>query len=74
MELKPCPFCGKPVDMLWWDSEHGNEKRYEPCDEENGVVFPYIYCGECDTRFTFDTPHCNGSAVSAAWNMRADHV
>lgn len=71
-KLKPCPFCGELVDMLYWDSEHENEKRYEPCDEENGVVFPYIYCGECDARFIFDTLNCNGTAA-VAWNRRAEN-
>lgn len=43
-ELKPCPFCGSNVDLMWWDHEHQNVKRWEPCDEEWGAVFPFVHC------------------------------
>lgn len=71
-ELKPCPFCGGGVDLMWWDSEHQNEKRWEPCDEDEGVVFPFVRCSECDGTFVFDTPRGTGSAVTAAWNRRVN--
>lgn len=71
-EIKTCPFCGGSVDLMWLDSEHQNEKRWEPCDEDEGVVFPFVRCSECDGTFVFDTPSGTGSAVTNAWNKRKD--
>lgn len=69
-KLKTCPFCGGSVDLMWWDNEHQNEKHWEPCDEDGGVVFPFVRCSECDGTFAFNTPYGTGSAVTNAWNRR----
>lgn len=69
-ELKPCPFCGKQVELIYWDEEHQNEKKWEPCDEEEGVIFPIVRCYECDATFVFDTPYGTGKSVIEAWNRR----
>lgn len=72
MELKPCPFCGSNVDLMWWDHEHQNVKRWEPCDEEWGAVFPFVHCDGCDGNFDFAEP--TGSKVAEAWNRRTNDV
>ena len=56
MELKTCPFCGHEVEMIWWDGEFCEYKGWEPCDEDEGVVFPFIHCVECSSTFHFSTP------------------
>lgn len=73
MELKRCPFCGKAVRLMWWDDEHQNEKAWEPCDEDDGVVFPYIHCAECDCDFFIHTPQGVAKSVADVWNRRADN-
>lgn len=73
MELKPCPFCGKQVEMVFWDSDNQCEIAWHPDFEEEGVVFPYISCSECDASFYFDTPYGTGRAEAEAWNRRIDN-
>lgn len=72
IELKPCPFCGgKDITLEYWDSQEGNTKTWEECDDDNGATFPFAVCRECECQIIF-SGCVRGKEVINAWNRRAD--
>lgn len=67
LTLKPCPFCGKPVEAMYFDAEMQQEYIFD-VEEDRGKPF-FFRCYECD--FVFippgDTPP---EDVFALWNKR----
>lgn len=68
-ELKPCPFCGGEVYLVFFDTDENVEKAFEECDEDEGAVFPYISCNECDGNFVFAGLSYSRQVIEA-WNRR----
>ena len=71
-ELKPCPFCGKEVNIEWFDSEHQNTKILDQ-DEPNEPKYLYIACHECDYELSFDTVFGTARELREAWNRRVNN-
>lgn len=69
-ELKPCPFCGgKNIILEYWDSQEGNTKTWEECDDDNGATFPYAFCCYCESQIIF-SGCVYGKELINAWNRR----
>ena len=63
-ELKPCPFCGKPVDMYKYDYNEYNEQGIQ--GHEVGFV---IICFDC--HIDMGEYNTEEEAIKA-WNRRAE--
>ena len=68
-ELKPCPFCGKKVNIEWYDAEHGNAMVLDQ-DEPDEPQYLYIACHECDYELSFDTVYRTARELREDWNRR----
>lgn len=62
-ELKPCPFCGREVEI------HGGPEEWTPTfwDPDSGGD---PYCISCDCGCTFEIGDCEPQDIAEAWNRR----
>lgn len=71
-ELKPCPFCGKEVNIEWFDSEHQNTKVFNQDDSDESQCL-YIACHECDYEIFFHTVFGTAKELRKSWNRRVNN-
>ncbi len=70
LEMKNCPFCGgENISLKYYDCDEHNEKVWESCDDDEGAVFPYVECRDCENTVSFSGLG-TGKEIIAAWNER----